>query len=707
MDRSNPSHPSENSFQNWPRTPRLVRRAAGVMSVLFLLTLLLGSSVPAGTAPTPVPSPGDPTCGMPALTDTIPFFPTESKARGEAAVPQDTGLHPTNADGFETGDWRNFRPHYVGESDDWIRPRFHVTAEAPIEGDYSLRWTGGEDAHEWLMLSNAFYLRSPVELSADVRVQADTDDWAVGLLLLESHERAAGLRATAERTILDEGPAAPSTTEAPTGLSSDAVYRLTVHLSADQQLRVQVSDPNTGETLVERTGRTAVQPEALGLFVHTEANSSTTIDFDAVSVEAAPYRVPSGEWTRSPQFVVLPRAPELAQEQGNWVGGHSTMKRDGRYLMWYRIRSNEERGAGYGLAESEDGLHWQKSSQNPIFTHAPEYNSNEKISVLHVDGQYQAWYAVDVADGPWHTAYATSEDGVHWQQHGVVIEEGYNKDSAVLYHDGTYYLYAIAGEGESVGIYTSSNGRDWERRRTIPMGVHRHMAAVYVEAPGEFHLYLSGGHVGVSRAVSSNGLDFGPFKQIMRPSPVGLDDWHRAGVTYLSFLTNEHGHVPDARTLPVYYQARNTFDNNIPGWHYHGSERVVLGGRFEGLYPGIPTDVRPDGQYAYHRFPFEQPRARGLEVRASRPITLTLEEWDRNQTTLGTGQLETPSSTVRGRTVQTQVRWHLEGLAASQTYELHYNGEAVATGTADEGGELLWTTLAPEADTQFEIRRHP
>ncbi|PSR00684.1 MAG: hypothetical protein BRD48_00180, partial [Bacteroidetes bacterium QS_9_68_14] len=99
-----------------------MRRAAGVVSVLFLLPLLLGSSVPAGTAPTPAPPLGDPARGMPAPTDTIPSFPTEPKARGEAAVPQATGLHPTNADGFETGDWRNFRPHYVGESDDWIRP---------------------------------------------------------------------------------------------------------------------------------------------------------------------------------------------------------------------------------------------------------------------------------------------------------------------------------------------------------------------------------------------------------------------------------------------------------------------------------------------------------------------------------------------------------------------------------------------------------
>ena len=58
--------------------------------------------------------------------------------------------------------------------------------------------------------------------------------------------------------------------------------------------------------------------------------------------------------------------------------------------------------------------------------------------------------------------------------------------------------------------------------------------------------------------------------------------------------------------------------------------------------------------------------------------------------------------------MQTQVRWHLEGLTPGRAYELHYNGEAVATGTADEEGQLLWTTLAPaEADTQFEIRRRP
>lgn len=82
--------------------------------------------------------------------------------------------------------------------------------------------------------------------------------------------------------------------------------------------------------------------------------------------------------------------------------------------------------------------------------------------------------------------------------------------------------------------------------------------------------------------------------------------------------------MPDDRSLPAYYQARNELDNNIPGWRYHGSERVVLGGRFEGLYPGVPTDVHPDGRYAYHSFPFELPGARGLEVRTSRTATLRI-----------------------------------------------------------------------------------
>jgi hypothetical protein len=45
------------------------------------------------------------------------------------------GLVPVNTDGFETGDWRNFRPHYVGDAKDWIRPNFVINDSDPHSGD--------------------------------------------------------------------------------------------------------------------------------------------------------------------------------------------------------------------------------------------------------------------------------------------------------------------------------------------------------------------------------------------------------------------------------------------------------------------------------------------------------------------------------------------------------------------------------------------
>lgn len=54
------------------------------------------------------------------------------------------------------------------------------------------------------------------------------------------------------------------------------------------------------------------------------------------------------------------------------------MKKDGRYLMWYRIRSNDERGVGYGFAESEDGLNWSKYEEPPNLYSRPDAQQQRK-----------------------------------------------------------------------------------------------------------------------------------------------------------------------------------------------------------------------------------------------------------------------------------------------------------------------------------------
>lgn len=626
------------------------------------------------------------------------------------AVAESAGLHPVNKDGFETGDWRNFKPHYIGDATEWIRPQFQINDTDPISGNYSLQWRGAEQEHEWVKVSDAFTLELPAEASIDVRVRANDSDWSIRLLLMESYTRYTGVGISPDENgqltaSLQDLTKASSPMEAAT----EQLYRLTVRRAGPEEVTAKVTDLVTGEMLVKLSGLSGVIPEALGIYVYTAAGSDAVLDFDNVTVDAAPYRMKSGEFTRSPQYVMLPQFGDVSQEDGNWVGAQSTMKKNGQYLMWYRIRSNEGRGNGYGFAESEDGVNWKKYEGNPVFTYDDEhFSSMEKISVLYVDGLYRAWYTKDPRGGFWSTYHATSKDGKTWDDHGVVVNDTYAKDPVVMYVEGKYYLYSIR-DNVNVGIYTSTDGFEWEHRNTIPMGVHRHIAATYVDRTEEFHLYTTGGFAGVSRAVSRDGVNFGPFTQVWQAPKVGLGDWADAGVTYMSFLTDEHGKISDDRELPFYYQARNSWGHNHPSWNYHGSERVVLAGRYEGLYPSIITTVQPDGTYVYHGFPFEIPRAEGLDIHASREVLLRIGSWQPDANEVGGGELEVKKAgSGHSGPVNTQLQWHIRHLQPNSVYELELDGDIAGKQRADDQGTVLFTVIANgdhSANLPFTVRR--
>lgn len=631
---------------------------------------------------------------------------------------QSAGLVPQNSDGFETGDWRNFRPHYIGDSDQFIRPNFSINDTNPISGKYSLQWKADDLDHKWVKVSNAFYLDLPAKISMDFQVEAPGTGWSIGLRLLETHERYAGVRFGPVRdgkfnVFLEDLTGAESEVVAEIGNT----FRMILQRNTHDDLKATLIDVSTGNVIAELKGLSSVAPEALGIYVYTGAGSEAVINFDDVTVETAPYRLRSGEWVRSPHFVVLPQLPDVEEDQGNWVGAQTTMKKDGRYLMWYRMRDNIRRGRGYSFAQSSDGIHWERYENPPIFTYNPDrYSSAEKITVLFVDGLYRAWYAVNmpmvsydenIAPNSWYTSYATSEDGLNWDKHGLVISDTYTKDADVIYLDGTYYLYAIR-DNDNVSVHTSQDGVNWELRNTISMGAHRHVAATYVEKTGKFHLYITGGFAGVSGAVSKDGINFGPFRQVMASSSVGLDDWADAGVTYLSFLTDEHGTIKDDRQMPIYYQARNTWDNNIPGWLFHGSERVVLAGHFDGIFPGVTTTVLPEGGYEYHSFPFEVPRAEGIEMFASQRIDVSPGEWAPNEMVLFEGTIESKQSAGgHSGIIHTQVQWELSKLSPGDNIELVINGEPVANQQADPDGYLVLTAViaGDEGLVKYAIKR--
>ena len=561
------------------------------------------------------------------------------------------GLLPVNSDGFETGDWRNFRPHYAGDATDWIRPNFSMNQTDPINGNFSLQWQSDDKNHQWFMLSNAFYLEKPVTVAVDFRVSGDAQGYKAGLLLMESKETYAGIVVSGKSAELFKmGNATIGSDDAETNILPGTTYRLSVSILDDHIFRAEVSEKESGKVLTILESYSFIVPDAMSFYVETVAASNTNIDFDNLLVEAGDYLVEAGKYVRSPQFVVLPRFPDVGQEQGNWVGGHSAMFEDGEFKMWYRIRDNQVRGRGYGFAQSSDGLSWKKYENNPLFTHHPDFLSNEKICVLKVDDLYRAWYAVD-AGSSWYICYATSQDGLSWEQHGLIIDESYCKDVVVIYLDGTYYLYSIK-DNRKMGVYTSSDGVDFTHQNTIDIGVHAHVAAFYEKSTGLFHLYTTGGYNGVNHAVSANGIDFGFFTNVMNPSAVGLDDWPDSGVTYLSFITDAHGHVDDASSLPFYYQARNNYGNNIPDWRYNGGENVVLGGKYEGLFLGVPTVIHPDQTYFYEAFPFMVPKADGFSVAALRPIRIVVHGYEPDKELVASGSLKAPSTSPRSTGVQ-------------------------------------------------------
>ncbi len=614
------------------------------------------------------------------------------------------GFVPSNYDGFETGDYQNFLPKYIGESSDWIRPRFKASDTDPINGQYSLKWEAGEDDHDWLLVSNGFYMARPFTLTAEVRVEGE-GQFRTGLALLETYDKFSGLHFDRHNAGIHlDAQDWKDADLKPFAFEGGVVYKLRLRLDESGELMASIFESAGRKQLVDFTGQSSVLPSAMAFYVHTPEDSDVDIRFDEVTIDAAPYRVKAETWTRAsiPYYVTLPQKGDVEQSEGHWVGGHTLFKRaSGDYAMWYRIRTAKERGEGYGFASSQDGLTWGKYEDNPIFFPDPEtYSSNEKISVLKVDGKYHAWYTVEVPGKGWNTGYCHSKDGLHWQDEGLVIHEQYTKDPDVIYVDGIFYLYAISPTNTDFAIYTSTDGIEWEQQNIIEMGIHRHPSAYYDKKEEKFWLYAFGLHLGVHRAWSEDGIHFTDFEPVWHEPAAGIDDWRAGGVDYGVFLRDEQGHILDTKNRILYYQGRNNYGNNHPGWNYHGSERVLLAGWFTGLHIGIPTHVAPNKSYEYKCFPWDAERIEGLFVQSTSPALLTIDFWTPDESTVANGDLRGD----RGTSWRFEIT---EGLEPESTYNLLIGEEVVDTRQSGTfGNTVLRGNLPKDGIQSFRIERN-
>jgi len=138
-------------------------------------------------------------------------------------------------------------------------------------------------------------------------------------------------------------------------------------------------------------------------------------------------------------------------------------------------------------------------SKDPILSPQQGYRAVYSPSVIKEDGIYKMWFTMadSVHD---QTAYATSEDGIHWRNHGIVFPHGvYDKDfyrstkyttcqkpgradmwdclhagdPEVIKVKGMYYLYYTGSfdpKGTaSIGLATATDGIHWTKYSGNPI----------------------------------------------------------------------------------------------------------------------------------------------------------------------------------------------------------------------------------------------
>ena len=159
--------------------------------------------------------------------------------------------------------------------------------------------------------------------------------------------------------------------------------------------------------------------------------------------------------------------------------------KDDRYYMWYTGQT--EKTSQIGFATSNDGVHWERASKNPVLTPEEEW---EKTSAMCPDVQWDEdaklfvmRYSAGEQYEPNAIGCATSPDGLNWkkyQKNPIFVAD---PESRWEQHKVTacqcvkrgewFYMFYIGFENEHlarIGVARSKDGlTNWERMKNNPI----------------------------------------------------------------------------------------------------------------------------------------------------------------------------------------------------------------------------------------------
>lgn len=156
--------------------------------------------------------------------------------------------------------------------------------------------------------------------------------------------------------------------------------------------------------------------------------------------------------------------PVLQASDFGWDGGYvrlgSVLHVEDQYYMWYVGVPDEDTTSAIGVAFSDDGMTWVKSSYNPVLRPGRELFNSKRIAVTGVqrmkNGIFEMLYSGLDDLGLRATGRAVSDDGIFWVQdplNPIISPAGtndwneYSSVGAIFIRKGNNYQFWFAGNG--------------------------------------------------------------------------------------------------------------------------------------------------------------------------------------------------------------------------------------------------------------------
>ncbi len=260
-------------------------------------------------------------------------------------------------------------------------------------------------------------------------------------------------------------------------------------------------------------------------------------------------------WTRHPDNPVLRLGAAGTWDSSILICQHVLFDNEENvFKMWY-LGGSPAGVFGIGLATSPDGAVWTKYAGNPVMrtTEAWEGTTVEGHTLLKMNGVYKMWYGgIDLDTDISYIGYAESSDGMHWTKHadnpifvpsgGTPLNwDGYSVDTPDVHYDGRlYHMYYRGWRREAgiswIGHATSPDGLTWTRDVNNPILVTSNLPGgwdnfqiyrsrvFWAEGEGDRpaaavdRMWFTGRNYTLKSQV---GLAFGPRRDSAAPPPPG------------------------------------------------------------------------------------------------------------------------------------------------------------------------------------------